>query len=172
MRGLGHLKDHGVDWNVLTTLHAANGDHGSRVYRFLRDELGADLHPVHPDHRARDRRDARGRGRRLGGHVAGRPLYTQQGDLVTHRSIGPERYGRFMIDVFEEWVRRDIGRVYVQMFDTALANWVGEGEGMCVHAETCGQQLRSSTTGTCTAVTTSWNPTTCSATSRRRRCRS
>ena len=46
-----------------------------------------------------------------------------------------------MIDVFEEWVRHDIGRVYVQMFDTALANWVGESAGMCVHAETCGQQL-------------------------------
>jgi uncharacterized protein len=46
-----------------------------------------------------------------------------------------------MIDVFEEWVRRDIGTVYVQMFDTALANWVGEPGGMCVHAKTCGLQL-------------------------------
>ena len=71
----------------------------------------------------------------------GRPLYIQDGSLVTHRSIGPEQYGRFMIDVFEEWVRHDIGTVYVQMFDTALANWYGEGGGMCVHAETCGQQL-------------------------------
>ena len=43
--------------------------------------------------------------------------------------------------MFEEWVRHDIGRVYVQMFDTALANWVGEPAGMCVHAETCGLQL-------------------------------
>ena len=76
-----------------------------------------------------------------GGHVKGRPLYTQTGELVTHRSIGAEQYGRFMIDVFEEWVRHDIGRVYVQMFDTALANWVGEPAGMCVHAETCGLQL-------------------------------
>ena len=66
IRGLDVLKDHGVDWNVLTTLHAANGDQGARVYRFLRDELGADVHPVHPDHRARDTRDARGRGFRLG----------------------------------------------------------------------------------------------------------
>ena len=58
--------------------------------------------------------------------MKGRPLYIQDGDLVTHRSVGPAQYGRFLIDVFEEWVRRDIGTVYVQMFDTALANWYGE----------------------------------------------
>ena len=46
-------------------------------------------------------------------------------------------YGRFLIDVFEEWVRRDVGDVYVQMFDVALANWVGEPPGLCVHSETC-----------------------------------
>ena len=77
----------------------------------------------------------------------GRPLYTQEGNLVTHRSVGPEQYGRFPIDAFEEWVRRDIGTVYVQMFDTALANWYGEGGGMCVHAETCGSQLALEHTG-------------------------
>jgi radical SAM protein with 4Fe4S-binding SPASM domain len=82
------------------------------------------------------------------GHgVKGRPLYTQEGSLVTHRSVGPEQYGRFLIDAFEEWVRRDIGTVYVQMFDTALANWYGEGGGMCVHAETCGSQLALEHTG-------------------------
>jgi serine-type anaerobic sulfatase-maturating enzyme len=73
--------------------------------------------------------------------VQGRPLYTQQGELVTRRSIGAEQYGRFMIDVFEERVRRDTGRVYVPTVDTALANWVGEPAGMSLHAETCGLQL-------------------------------
>jgi len=55
--------------------------------------------------------------------------------------VGPNQYGRFLIDVFEEWVRHDVGAVYVQMFDTALANFHGEPGGMCVHAKTCGQQL-------------------------------
>jgi hypothetical protein len=55
--------------------------------------------------------------------------------------------GRFLIDVFEEWVRRDIGTVYVQMFDTALANVHGAAGGMCVHAETCGSQLALEHTG-------------------------
>ncbi len=141
IRGLEHLKGHDVDWNVLTTLHAANGDHGRRVYQFLRDELGATFIQFIPiiERATAETLEIANSG--WGGHVNGRPLYTQHGELVTKRSIGPEQYGRFMIEVFEEWVRRDIGRVYVQMFDTALANWVGEPAGMCVHAETCGQQL-------------------------------
>ena len=147
IRGLNVLKHHGVDWNVLTTLHAANGDHGARVYRFLRDELGAEYIQFIPiiERATPDTLEVADSG--WGGHVKGRPLYTQTGELVTHRSIGPEQYGRFMIDVFEEWVRRDIGRVYVQMFDTALANWYGEPGGMCVHAETCGLQLALEHTG-------------------------
>ena len=141
IRGLDVLKKHGVDWNVLTTVHAANGDQGGRVYRFLRDDLGATFIQFIPiiERATPETLDVANSG--WGGEVKGRPLYTQHGDLVTDRSIGPEQYGRFMIDAFEEWVRHDIGTVYVQMFDTALANWVGEPAGMCVHAETCGQQL-------------------------------
>jgi uncharacterized protein len=141
VRGLGHLKEHGVDWNVLTTVHAANGDQGDRVYRFLRDELGAEFIQFIPIVERATPETIAVADAGWGGHVEGRPLYTQQGELVTHRSIGPGQYGRFLIEVFEEWVRRDIGRVYVQMFDTALASWVGEPGSMCVHAETCGQQL-------------------------------
>ena len=66
---------------------------------------------------------------------------------VTDRSVPPEGYGRFLIDVFEEWVRRDIGEVYVQMFDVALANWHGEPPGLCVHSETCGLALALEHTG-------------------------
>ena len=76
-----------------------------------------------------------------GSHVEGRPLYTQTGSLVTCRSIGSEQWGRFLIDVFEEWVRRDVGRVFVQMFDVTLANFVGAPSGLCVHSETCGNAL-------------------------------
>jgi radical SAM protein with 4Fe4S-binding SPASM domain len=76
-----------------------------------------------------------------------RPLYLQQGDRVTGRSATAKQYGRFLIDVFEEWVRRDIGEVYVQMFDVSLANWVGEPPGLCVHSETCGRALALEHTG-------------------------
>ncbi len=70
-----------------------------------------------------------------------RPLYTQSGDSVTDRSVTASQYGAFLIGVFEEWVRGDVGTVYVQMFDVALANWYGEPPGLCVHSKTCGLAL-------------------------------
>ncbi len=141
VRGLDVLKQHNVDWNVLTTVHAVNGDHGRDVYTFLRDELAATFVQFIPIIERATELTLPVADAGWGHGVRGRPLYTQNGNLVTHRSIGPAQYGRFLIDVFEEWVRRDIGTVYVQMFDTALANFHGEGGGLCVHAETCGRQL-------------------------------
>ena len=144
MRGLGHLQAAEVDWNALTTVHALNGDHGREIYRFLRDDCGASFiqfipiierstevaDPAAPRTSWRDR-----------------PLYLQEGSEVTNRSVSAEQYGRFLIDVFEEWVRRDVGEVYVQMFDVALANWVGVPPSLCVHSETCGSALALEHTG-------------------------
>jgi len=141
MRGLDVLKRYEVDWNVLTTIHAVNGDHGGQVYRFLRDDLGATFIQYIPIIERATPETLPIADAGWGSGVHGRPLYVQDGSLITHRSVRPEQYGRFMVDVFEEWVRHDIGTVYVQMFDTALANFYGEPAGMCVHAETCGQQL-------------------------------
>src|SRR3990172_7329163 len=72
---------------------------------------------------------------------SGRPLYTQSGGLVTERTVQPEQYGRFLIAIFDEWVRRDVGQVYVQMFDAALASWLGLHNPLCIFNETCGQAL-------------------------------
>lgn len=141
MRGLEVLKRHGVDWNVLTTVHAANGDRGGEVYRFLRDDLGATFIQYIPIIERATAETLPIADSGWGEDVAGRPLYTQEGTLVTRRSVKPAQFGRFLIDVYEEWVRRDMGTVYVQQFDGALANWSGEPGGICVHAETCGSQL-------------------------------
>jgi uncharacterized protein len=123
MRGLAALREHGVGWNALTTVHAANQDHPVEVYRFLRDECGATFVQPIP--------------------IVERPSENgvPYGDTVTERSVGPEAWGSFLIGVFEEWVRRDVGEVYVQPFDVALANWYGEPSGLCVHAPTCGTAL-------------------------------
>ena len=165
MRGLDVLKRHQVDWNVLTTIHAVNGGHGRVVYTFLRDELGATFIQFIPIiERATSRRCRSPTP--AGARRAGTPAVHPGGSMVTHRSVGPEQYGRFLIEVFEEWVRCDIGTVYVQMFDTTLANWYGEAGGMCVHAETCGSQLALEHTATCTPATTTSSPPTCWATSR------
>lgn len=141
MRGLDVLRRNGVDHNILTTVHAANEHRGREVYRFLRDECGAEFLQFIPivERATPETLAAANAGWGERGRL--RPLYVLDGSLVTERTVTPEGYGRFLIDVFEEWVRRDIGTVYVQMFDTALANWYGEAGSMCVHAETCGQQL-------------------------------
>jgi uncharacterized protein len=148
LRGLDVLRRHHVEWNALTTVHAANGDHGLEVYRFLRDDLGATFVQLIP---IVERVTAEvlplaeaGWGERAGR----RPLYRQEGDRVTHRSVGSRQYGQFLADVFDEWVRHDVGRVFVQMFDTALGHWLAYDQtGMCVHAVTCGGAVALEHTG-------------------------
>ena len=139
MYGLGHLREAGVEFNALTTLHAANAGRGGEVYRFLRDECGARYMQFIPIIERVP--EAEHDGTVPWSSWRDRPLYEQRGEAVTGRSITGEQYGRFLIDVFEEWVRRDVGEVYVQMFDVALANWYGEPPGLCVHSETCGLAL-------------------------------
>jgi uncharacterized protein len=141
MRGWEMLRKHGVEFNILCTVHAANVEHPMEVYRFFRDVLGAkfiqfipivervnaDLLPV----------------ANLGWGERGsepRPFYLQSGDQVTNRSVPPEKFGQFLVEIFEEWVRRDVGTVYVQMFDTTLGAHVGQ-YSVCVFAPTCGDAL-------------------------------
>ncbi len=145
VQGLDALREAGVDWNALTTIHAENAEHGREVYRFLRDELGAKFVQFIPIIERVAETDANGAVPWTSWRD--RPLYVQDGDAVTGRSVTAEQYGRFLIDVFEEWVRRDVGEVYVQMFDVALANWVGEPPSLCVHSETCGLALALEHTG-------------------------
>jgi uncharacterized protein len=123
MKGLELLKKHKVEFNILTTVHAANAAHPLEVYRFLRDEVGAQFLQFIP--------------------IVERDNGTgfQQGDRITNRSVTGKQYGSFMIDVFEEWVRRDVGRVYVQLFDVSLAAWLGAPPGLCIFEKTCGTAL-------------------------------
>lgn len=140
--GLDALKRHDVDWNALTTVNAANGDHGREVYTFLRDELGAQYVQLIPivERVTAELLPLAESG--WGARSAERPLYRQAGALVTHRSVGARQYGRFLVDVFEEWARHDVGDVFVPTFDTALAHWLGMHQtGACVHAETCGDAV-------------------------------
>ena len=147
MTGLDVLRRHEVQWNALTTVHATSEDRGRAVYRFLRDECGARYLQFIPIVERATPRTLPMANAGWGGKVRDRPLYTQEGTLVTGRSVTPAGYGRFLIDVFEDWVRRDVGEVYVQMFDVALANWYGEPPGLCVHSETCGLALALEHTG-------------------------
>ncbi|MGC9520739.1 MAG: anaerobic sulfatase maturase [Anaerolineae bacterium] len=123
MRGLRILQDQGVEYNILCTVHAANAAHPVEVYRFFRDEVGTEFVQFIPIVR-RDNET---------GH--------QKGLEVTHHSVTGAQYGDFLIGVFDEWVRHDVGRVFVQIFDVALAAWAGQRPGLCVFEPTCGLGL-------------------------------
>jgi uncharacterized protein len=142
MRGLDFLKKHSVDFNILCTIHAANQDYPLEVYRFFRDGLDAEFMQFIP---IVERATAEmlplaneGWSERADG---GRPLYTLTGNLVTERSVQAEKFGQFLSVIFDEWVKRDVGQVFVQHFDSALANWVGAPGAVCVFNETCGGAL-------------------------------
>jgi uncharacterized protein len=142
MRGWEALKEQGVDINILCTVHAANSDHPLDVYRFFRDDIGARFIQFIPIvERATETFLPLAN---LGWSTSSkekRPLYVQAGNQVTDRSVTPEAFGQFLIEIFDEWVESDIGEVYVQMFDVALANWFGEPPGLCIFSETCGLAL-------------------------------
>lgn len=123
MKGLDLLNAHRVEYNVLTTLHAANAPHPLDVYHFLRDEIGTKYMQFIP--------------------IVERENETgyQEGNTVYDRSITGKQYGDFLIKIFDEWVRQDVGRVYIQIFDVALATWAGLPPGLCVFEETCGRAM-------------------------------
>ena len=118
MKGLSLLKKHGVEYNVLCTVNSANGEYPLEVYRFFRDEIGARFIQFIP--------------------VVAHDEKTRE---VTAWSVRPAQYGRFLNGVFDEWVRHDVANVYIQHFDTALANWYGEPHGICVFSPACGQAM-------------------------------
>jgi uncharacterized protein len=138
MRGWGFLRKHGVEFNILCTVNAANEKHGRRVYRFFRDTLGAKWVQFIPiiERATAQTIDVANQGWSDQGGKK-RLLYTQEGNLVTERTVGARQYGQFLIDIFEEWVRRDVGNVYVQLFDVTLEAFFNR-HLLCIHAPTCG----------------------------------
>ena len=123
MNGLELLKKHKVDFNALTTVHAANSPYPLEVYRFLRDEVGTAFIQFIP---IVERQNTTG---------------FQEGNRVTERSISAVQYGQFLIQIFDDWVRRDVGQVYVQIFDVSLGAWLGQPGALCVFAPTCGTAM-------------------------------
>ena len=138
MKGWAKLREFGVDFNILCTVNAANEKRGREVYQFFRDELHAEWIQFIPivERATKETIDIANQG---WAEQAGRNrlLYTQNGTLVTERSVGGKQYGQFLIDIFEEWVRHDVGKVYVQLFDVTLEAYTGR-HLLCIHAPTCG----------------------------------
>jgi len=134
MAGIEVLKKHKVEFNTLTVLHKHNADHPKELYEFLTREVGSHFLQFIPIvERVADK---------LPAHflqLVG-PEF-RDGATVTEWSVGSEQYGNFLNGIFDQWVRKDIGQYFVQIFDTALASWMGQNPGLCIFAETCGDAM-------------------------------
>ncbi len=133
MRGMGFLKKHDVDFNAMCVVNHANARKPLDVYRFLRDEVSGYMQFIPLVERA-------GGGECLA-QPPGRATAATDARAVTEWSVEPGAFGEFLCQIFDEWVRRDVGRTFVQIFDVQLGVWMGMGASLCVFAETCGKAM-------------------------------
>jgi uncharacterized protein len=117
------LQKHKVEFNILCTVNSKNADYPLEVYRFFRDELDAHYLQFIP---IVERENKSG---------------FQEGERVTDRSVRPAQWGRFLIEIFDEWVKRDVGETFVLNFDGMLAGWLGMAGTLCIFGPTCGLGL-------------------------------
>lgn len=127
MQGIRLLNKHGVEWNAMAVVNDYNADYPLEFYHFFK-EIGCRYIQFAPIVE------------RLSKHEDGRYLATplQPGEQLADFSVSPEQWGNFLCTLFDEWVRNDVGQIFIQLFDSTLANWVGEQPGVCSMAKTCG----------------------------------
>lgn len=127
MQGIRLLNKHGVEWNAMAVVNDYNADYPLEFYHFFK-EIGCRYIQFAPIVE------------RLSKHEDGRYLATplQPGEQLADFSVSPEQWGNFLCTLFDEWVRNDVGQIFIQLFDSTLANWVGEQPGICSMAKTCG----------------------------------
>lgn len=135
LRGMTLLKEYGVEFNTLTVVNRLNVDRPLEVYDFLR-EAGSGYLQFIPLVERLPSADAP-----AGLTFAEPPEPGQSPSAVTDESVPAEAYGDFLITIFDAWVRRDVGRVFVQMFDVSLGIWSGHGPGLCLFLPDCGEAL-------------------------------
>jgi uncharacterized protein len=138
MRGLRLLRKHGVDYNVMACVARETANHPLDVYRFLKGE-GVEFIQFTPVVERMPDEDSK----RYDLRLAGPALLDKEEHRteVTPFTVIPGEYGDFLIAIYEEWVRNDVGRVFVMNFEWALNAWIGNPSPVCVHADRCGRSL-------------------------------
>jgi uncharacterized protein len=130
MQAISLMKKHRVEFNTLTVITPNNSGRPKEVYNFLKS-IGSGFLQFIPIVERLDQSAGENELQLVGPEP-------KANTTVTEWSVKPEAFGRFLITIFDEWVRNDVGRVFVQIFDVTLANWVGQPGGLCVFEETCG----------------------------------
>lgn len=128
MQGIKLLKKHGVQYNCMAVVNDYNADYPLEFYNFFK-EIGCEFLQFAPIvERLKDDKEA------LTSLASAKD---KQAELAPF-SVSPKQWGNFLCTIFDEWVRKDVGKMYIQLFDSTLANWVGEQPGVCTMAKTCG----------------------------------
>ena len=133
MRGLNKLKAHGVEFNTLTVVNHHNAQYPLDVYRFLKESGSGFMQFIPVVERKTAEPGANGL-------VLIQPAFDRFAE-VTEWSVEPLAYGKFLSRIFDEWVKKDVGRYFVQQFDVALESWMGLEPSLCVFRKTCGTAL-------------------------------
>jgi uncharacterized protein len=135
MKGLEFLKKHHTNFNTLTVVNRTNSQQPLAVYKFLK-EIESEFLQFIPlvERSAQSKKPA-------DSHPQAFASPDDSGVPVTEWSVEPTQYGRFLCDIFDDWIRRDVGTTFVQLFDVALGNWMGLGSSLCVFAEKCGAAM-------------------------------
>lgn len=128
MQGIKLLKKHGVEWNAMAVVNAYNAYHPLEFYHFFK-ENGCQFLQFTPIVE------------RLTRHEDGRTLASladKDEISLSEASVAPEQWGYFLCAIFDEWVRKDVGKIFVEIFDCTLANWMGISPGICAYSKECG----------------------------------
>lgn len=132
MHGINLLKKHHVEWNAMAVVNDYNAEYPLEFYHFFK-EIGCQYLQFTPIVE------------RIIPHSNGRSLASLQDTAenqteptIAPYSVSPAKWGNFLCTIFDEWVRHDVGRVFVEIFDCTLANWVGVAPGICAYAKECG----------------------------------
>ena len=138
MRGLKLLQKHGVEYNVLACVARETAKRPLDVYSFFKSE-GIEFIQFAPViERFPDEMSIRS-GLRLAGPASLKE--EEQQVQVTEWTVLPEEYADFLISVYEDWVRHDVGKVFVMNFEWALNAWIGNPSPVCIHAQQCGRAV-------------------------------
>ena len=128
MQGIQLLKKHRVEWNAMAVVNAYNAEHPLEFYHFFRDN-GCQYLQFTPIVE------------RLTEHEDGRTLASLADDReipLADASVTPQQWGNFLCTIFDDWVRHDVGKTFVEIFDCTLANWMGVLPGICAYSKECG----------------------------------
>ena len=128
MQGISLLKKHRVEWNAMAVVNAYNAEHPLEFYHFFRDN-GCQYLQFTPIVE------------RLTEHEDGRTLASLAEDReipLADASVTPQQWGNFLCTIFDDWVRHDVGKTFVEIFDCTLANWMGVLPGICAYSKECG----------------------------------